>query len=564
MNILYETAVKYIKAKDYGSAFECIAALYHESVVKGARESGYKVVVGFRKTLKELLQKKQSVEVCYDLLRRSYDLTAVDVFDDFMIALEWNRPVEQRFWTVRREQLLPICEELQKLDEFEEDELFVSQPPRTGKTTTLMLFTIWRMVRFPEVPNLYCSYSDSVVKVFFKGVLEILEDPTTYRLKEIFPDFVVASVDSKDYLINIGRKRRYATLTCRSIDANLNGSCDVTNGFVIIDDIHSGINEAKNKDILMKKWGTVRSNLLSRAIGKSRTLWNGTRWSVVDCISMRLEMLENDPDCAFIRYKVFNVPAMNERDESNFDYMFNKGMTTEQYKAIRASYERTNDMAMWLAPYMGVPIEYNGALFEPDELRYYNGILPTDSEGEVLEPDRRFIVVDPAWGGGDYVAAVVVFQYGDDMFVPAVVYNNGDKSVTQPEIVNLAIKFDVQAIFIEATRVTMSYADEVDRRLREQGYRININGNVKNWAGQQGKQQRIFEAAPEIRSRFIFLDKAKWGKAYTNFMQCVFSFVWDGKNKHDDAPDVLAMTLVNAFRQRPKLHAVSASILDKF
>lgn len=564
MNILYETAAKYMKAGDYESAYECIVALYRDACGKGARESGYKAVVGFRKTLKDRVQKNANASVAYEVLRRSYDLTAPDYFDDFMIALEWNRPVEQRFWTVRREQLLPICEELQKLDEFEEDELFVSQPPRTGKSTTLMFFVIWRMLRFPETPNLYCSYSDSVVKVFFKGVLEILEDPITYRLKEIFPEFVVASVDSKDYLINIGRKRRYATLTCRSIDANLNGSCDVTNGFVIIDDIHSGINEAKNKDLLIKKWGTVRSNLLSRAVGKSRILWNGTRWSVVDCISMRLEMLENDPDCAFIRYKVFNVPALNEQGESNFDYMFHKGMTTEQYKAIRASFERTNDLAMWLAPYMGVPIEYQGAVFEPDELRYYNGVLPLDGNDEPIEPDRRFMVVDPAWGGGDYVAGVVVFQYGDEMFVPAVVYNNSDKSVTQPEIVTLAIQFDVQSIYIEATRVTMSYADEVDKRLRERGYRLNINGNVKNWSGQQGKAQRIYDKAPEIRERFIFLDKSKWGKAYSNFMQCVFSFVVDGKNKHDDAPDVLAMTLVNAFNQRPKLHAVSASLLDRF
>ncbi len=143
-------------------------------------------------------------------------------------------------------------------------------------------------------------------------------------------------------------------------------------------------------------------------------------------------------------------------------------------------------------------------------------------------------------------------------------YNNSDKSVTQPEIVELAIQFDVQAIYIEATRVTMSYADEVDKRLRERGYRLNINGNVKNWSGQQGKAQRIYDKAPEIRERFVFLDKSKWGKAYSNFMQCVFSFVVDGKNKHDDAPDVLAMTLVNAFNQRPKLHAVSASLLDRF
>ena len=136
--------------------------------------------------------------------------------------------------------------------------------------------------------------------------------------------------------------------------------------------------------------------------------------------------------------------------------------------------------------------------------------------------------------------------------------------MTQPEIVEKAKKWSVDAMFIESTRVTMSYADEVDKRLREAGYRVNINGNVKNWNGGVGKAQRIYDKAPEIRERFVFLDKAKWGKTYGQFMQNVFSFVVEGKNKHDDAPDVLAMTIVNALRTRAKLTVMSASVLDAY
>ena len=561
IEVAYETLVKLMKAKEYEDAYKVLENIYLGNL---GLKKAYEIVVGWRVGVKKLVEAKAAYsDLLVELLHKSYVMTGREKFDDFMTAIEWNREPEQRFWLVRREQLLPVCKELQDLVDGDTDELFLSMPPRVGKTTIVMFFLIWYMCRFPEKSNLYSSFTEKVVKTFFNGVLEVLNDDTTYRVRDVFPGLVVASTDSKDLTLNIGRRKRYANLTSRSVDGSLNGSCDAE-GILIADDLHSGIDEARSKDQLIKKWETVRANLLSRKKGDAKILWIGTRWSLIDCISNRIEMLESDRDCAFIRYKVFNVPALNEKGESNFDYMFHKGYTTADFKAIRASYEIKGDQALWLAPYMGTPIERDGAVFSPDELRYYNGELPMDADHSVLEPDRKYIVVDPAWGGGDFVAGVVVFQYGNDLFVPSVVYSNGDKGVTQPLIVHEVEKYGLTAMFCESTRVTMSYATEVDDRLKENGIRINVNGNVKNWNGQQGKQQRIYDKAPEIRERFVFLDKTKWNKVYTQFMQNVFSFVVEGKNKHDDAPDVLAMTLVNASRTTPKAMVISASRLDQF
>ena len=262
-------------------------------------------------------------------------------------------------------------------------------------------------------------------------------------------------------------------------------------------------------------------------------------------------MLETSPECAHIRYKVLNVPALNEDDESNFDYLFHKGFTTDDFKTIRASYEATGDSSLWLAPYMGTPIERDGAVFSPDELRYYNGELPPE------DPDRIFMAVDPAWGGGDYVSAPVIYQYGDDLFVHDVVYNNGDKYVTEPLVVAKAIDNNVAAMYIEATRVTSGYAEDVDRRLREHGYRLNMISTTKHWSSQNGKKQRIFDKAPEIRERFIFRDVRSRNKEYQQFMANLFSFTMEGKVKHDDAPDSLAMVLYNTATQMNKIQLMS-------
>ena len=62
-----------------------------------------------------------------------------------------------------------------------------------------------------------------------------------------------------------------------------------------------------------------------------------------------------------------------------------------------------------------------------------------------------------------------------------------------------------------------------------------------------GKEQRIFDKAPDIREHMIFLESGKRSKAYELFMQNVFSFSINGKNKNDDAPDSLAMAINMAF-----------------
>ena len=542
---LYNVMTQYLTTGHYREAYDCLVHIYEEDGAK-ARP----LVLKFRDVLKKAILDRYKPDQTYAVLHDTYVLTAQDSFDDFMIAVEWYRADEDKFWIVRREQLLPVCEALESLLSDDLDELFLSMPPRVGKTTIVMFFVLWVMNKNPDGSNLYASFSETTAKTFYNGILEVLGDPYTYDMESVFPKNSLKRTDAKDFLIDINRKKRYASLTARSIEGSLNGSTDC-DSLLVADDLHSGIDEARSKDLLMKKWETVRANFLSRKKGTAKILWIGTHWSLIDCISQRIEMLQTSPDCSHIRYRIFNVPALNENDESNFDYLFHKGFTTNDFKTIRASYESTGDMSLWLAPYMGTPIERDGAVFSPEDMRYYNGELPPE------EPDRVFMAVDPAWGGGDYVSAPVIYQYGDDLFVHDVVFNNGDKYVTEPMVVNKAIDNDVAAMYIEATRVTSGYAEDIDNRLRAQGKRVNLMATTKHWSSQNGKKQRIFDKAPEIRERMIFRDTRCRDKEYTQFMNQLFAFTMEGKNKHDDAPDSLAMVLYNVTTQMGKIQLMS-------
>lgn len=406
----------------------------------------------------------------------------------------------------------------------------------THNTTVILFFVLWIILRDSERSNLYCSYTDSVVDVFYKGLLEILNDPVTYLWRDVFPGSSIASTNAKDKLLNIDREKRYASFTGRSLYGTLNGACDCR-GYEIADDLISGIEEAMNKDRLASAWSKVENNYLPRGVGdKIKHLWIGTRWSLVDPTGLRVDLLTNEPVFKNVRWRMLNVPALNENDESNFDYAFGRGFTTEDYHQRRTSFERNNDMASWSAQYMGEPIERDGAVFSPDDLRFYNGVLP---EGD---PDRIFMAVDPAWGGGDFVAAPICVRFDDTIFVPDVVYNNGDKKVTQPEIVERAIRYNVAAIRIEATKMTAEYADGIDEELKSRAYRVNVEKSTKHYTG-NGKEQRIFDKAPDIRQHFVFLAPGMRSKEYEMFMNNVYAFSINGKNKHDDAPDSLAMAV---------------------
>lgn len=482
------------------------------------------------------LLKTTGKAAAFDLYNRTLLFDAKDDFDCFMRYIESSRPLEQQFWMPRRKHLLPVAQALQALENDELDELFLSCPPRIGKTSLVMFFLLWVQGRDSERSNLYTSYTDSVVGALYSGILEILTDKVTYKYFDVFPNSFVARTNAKDLLLDLDRKKRYASFTGRSLYGTLNGACDC-NGYLVADDLISGIEEAMNKDRLNAAWAKVDNNLLPRAKENAKVLWIGTRWSLADPQGKRIDLLENDSRYADRRWKILNTPALDAQDQSNFDYLYGVGFSTEYYQQRRASFERNNDMASWFAQYQGEPIERDGAVFSPEEMRYYNGVLPDGA------PDNIFMAVDPAWGGGDFVSAPVLVQYGDDLYMPDVVFDDSEKQITEPKVADAIRRNKVAAVKVEGTKMTASYGEDIDQLLRKAGYKVNMQINTSHFTG-TGKRNRIFNNAPEIRDHVVFLAEGHRSREYSQFMQNLFSFTVTGKAaKHDDAPDSLAMAV---------------------
>lgn len=495
----------------------------------------------------DMMQRSRAIEQkgkFYEIYKKTLRFDAVDRFDSFMLYLELDREAAKRFYQPRRKVLKRFVDALQALEDDKLDELHLSCPPRIGKTSLIIFFLLWVMGRDSERSNLYCSYSDTITAGFYNGAIEILSDPQTYHFAEIFPTSDLKGTNAKEEYFDLDRKKHYHSLTCRSLYGTLNGACDAS-GYIVADDLISGIEEALNKDRLKSAWDKVNNNLLTRGKEKTKIIFIGTRWSLADPIGVRREMLANDDKFKYLRTQIIDIPALDENEQSNFDYDYGVGFSTERYQAVRSSFERTNDLASWDAQYMQKPVERTGSLFEPDAMRYYSGVLPE------TEPDRIIMVVDPAYGAGDYVAAPVVYQYGSDCYVVDVVFSPENKKVTIPLICDMAIKHNVSAMQIEATKATKEFPNDVQQFLSDNGKRINLT--TKAASTQSTKQDRVFAQAPIIIDNFVFLSSGCRSRDYQKFMEQIFAFKVIGKNVHDDAPDAVAMAADMIFRQNQKV-----------
>jgi predicted phage terminase large subunit-like protein len=458
------------------------------------------------------------------LHKRSLLFDAPIDFDAYLQYVEFDREPSKRFYLPRRRIIKPIVDSLQQIEDDELDLLAISLPPGTGKTTLGIFFLSWQMGKYPDMPNLASAHSDKLTRSFYDGVLNIITDPE-YLWKDVFPGVQIAGTNSKDETIDLGKPKRFKTLTCRSIDGSLTGATR-SERILYADDLVSGIEEALSKDRLDNLWDKYTNDLKSRKKLGCKEIHIATRWSVHDPIGRLERQYEGNP-----RAKFFALPALNENDESNFDYDYGVGFDTKYFLDMRASL----DDVSWKCLFQNEPIEREGLLFPEEELLYYNGVLPDG------EPDRKVSVCDIAWGGGDSLSMPICYVYGEDAYVVDVVFNNGDKEVTRPIVVGKLKQHLPHQTRFEANNGGDEYADKVDEMLRKEGIKLNISHRKS--PSTASKLSRIIQAAPDIK-KLYFLDKKHRSKEYSKFMKELTSFMQTGKNKHDDAADSLAMLTV--------------------
>lgn len=487
------------------------------------------------------------------------------LFESFILYMEKNRTPSRKFYEPRRKTLKVVVQDLQDLEDGRIKFYGLSMPSRVGKSTVCIFFLAWIALKRPNSHSAMGGHSGILAKGFYKELMNLI-NTEEYTFKEIFeyvhPNHIVLADKSADeYTITLDRADRFATITCRGIDGTWTGAIDVSaDGYLYVDDLVRDRQHSLSPRRMEETFQEYLNKMVDRKNDGARELMVGTLWNVLDPLERIRKQFEGEDD-----YRFRKIPALDENDESNFDYEIN-GFSTEYYRKMR---DRL-DKAEWEAKFMQRPFVREGLLFPTDELRRFNGILP---DGDF----RRVGVTDVAWGGGDSLSMPIGAEYENgDVYIYDWVFNKGAKEVTIPLVVGRIIGNEIRQTRFEGNTGGDMYCQYVDEKLQELDYKCSCTS--RKAPNRMEKLSKIIAYSGDIKRKFVFLtnkkptpeqrdEDAKLGvkryymsKEYENAMDELTMFVSIGDNDHDDAAD--GLTQLEMFLENPDIGGAIIEAVD--
>lgn len=524
-------------------------------------------------TIWDLEKYAQDHNTPYDLIDKYYELLKLESyynFESFMYYMERKRNWSKRFYYPRRNTLKVVVNDLEDLENRKIKFYGLSMPSRVGKSTICIFFLAWVAMRRPNSHSAMGGHSGILAKGFYKELMNLFSTEE-YTFDELFffwnPEYanksLVTDKSADEFTITLGDPDRFATVTCRGIDGTWTGAVDVSkDGYLYVDDLVRDREHSLSPTRMENTYQEYLNKMVDRKNDGARELMVGTLWNVLDPLERLRKSYDGNPDYRFRR-----IPALNENDESNFDYEIN-GFSTAYYRDMREKL----DKAEWEAKFMQRPFVREGLLFPTDELRYFNGILP---DGDF----RRIGVVDVAWGGGDSLSMPIGAEYDNgDVYIYDWVFNKGAKEVTLPLVVGRIIGNGIRQTRFEGNTGGELYCQYVDERLQDQKYKCSCTS--RKAPNKVEKLSKIIAYSGDIKRKFIFLESKKVTQEqlqkdaelgivryrrsdeYQAAMDELTMFVSIGENKHDDAAD--GLTQLEMFIENPNNLATATATANPF
>lgn len=488
------------------------------------------------------------------ILLSAYDTRArLGDFRAYCIALEWNRPIEKQFFLPRKRILEQhgLIQAMQDMADDKLDFLFISLPPRIGKSTLGIFFLTFMAGRFPERSILGNGHSNSLTQAFYNEIINIITSDE-YRFQEIFPKCRIVNKSSEYSYLDLNTPKRFHTIMFRSIDGGTTGLAEASN-VLYCDDLIKDVEQANNPDRLEKIFYTYTSTIQDRKVQRKckdgvyrpcPEIHIATRWSTGDVIGRLIDIYG---EIASDRIRIINIPCYDANGDSNFKYDYGKGFDKEYYHQLQLS----EDPVIFGAKYLGEPIERDGLVFTEETLSYYNE-LPGG------EPDRIIAYADVSHGGDDYFSLPVGYVYGNEVYIEDIWFENkfGGDDYSRPRVCDIVIRNKTQRLGIEKNNGGDFFCTLIEQDLRKKDYRCNVT--THNAPTNKSKRDRILACQNEIKGiatednsyRLYFKSREarKNNPQYCAAMHQLFKWNQNAnmQNKqHDDFPDSLAGMITN-------------------
>lgn len=512
------------KTKKSRNDFALYNALYNLCVEEAETETKYRYTTQLKALCTEGVKANVGIS---DKLRQLFRETLLleaqfQRFDSYMQYIELDREPTKRFWLPRRKQLLPVAEAIQELIDDKLDILSISLPPGTGKSTLEVFLHSMIVGAFPDNPSLASGHSGILTNSIYEGVLGIINDREEYLWHDVYPDVKNVITNAKEQTIDINKKHRFSTLTCRAIGASLTGATRCEK-FLTADDLVSGIEEALSLERLNKLWTAYTNDLKSRKKLGCKELHLATRWSVHDPIGRLANMYADNSRARFLV-----IPAVDENGESNFNYKYGVGFDRAYFEDMQINL----DDASYKALFMNDPIEREGLLYDADELRRYFS-LPDE------EPDAIIAVCDTKDKGTDYCVLPVGYVYGENYYIDDVVCDNSLPETVNGKIIAVLLNNGVKMARFESNSAGGVVAENIQKAIKDRHGITKIETKFTT----TNKETRIIVNSAWVKEHCLFKDKSlyKPNSDYGKMMSLLCGYTFAGKNKNDDVPDAMAL-----------------------
>jgi predicted phage terminase large subunit-like protein len=399
-----------------------------------------------------------------------------------------------------------------------------SMSPRAGKSYILSLCSAWALGKYPKESILRSSSSQKLYRKFSRSVRYFI---TTIEFQKVFPGIKLSSDNS-----DVDGWSLEDSLQGSYFGSGVDGSIIGWGASLIAltDDLYKSHNDALSEAINERTLEFMESAFDSRKEKNCNQFDIGTRWTVRDY--MGLKMQEGYYDI------VIRIPALDKEGKSFCEDV----IPTEKYIEKRDKLIRGGQDHIWHAEYMQEPIEVKGLLFPASKLNRFK--LKDLNKDNIIS---KISFIDTADLGDDYyvqgLGYIVEWREKLQVFIPKVIFTQDPFKITQPRTIELTNSERLENLYIETNKEGSLYLNNITKACPN----TQIIGVLAK--SSMSKQARIFAQSDYIIENFHFLVDEDQNDEYKAFFSNLTTYLKEGKNKHDDAPDDMA-GLAKAVRLR--------------
>lgn len=435
----------------------------------------------------------------------------------------------KRFVVGRHHRL--ICDKLNDVIQGKTRRLIINIAPRYGKTEVAVKnFIAMGLGINPAARFIHLSYSGNLAVDNSVAIKDIINSEP-YR--QVFQTRIKYGSDTKAKWETAQGGGVYATSTLGQITGFGAGAVDVIgepykfSGAIVIDDPikpEDALSDVEREKVNRRFETTIRNRVNSRS-------------TPIIIIMQRLH--ENDL-CGYLQsiepgeWEVLSIPCLDTDAEGNERALWEfKHNVAELHKIEQAN------SYVFETQYMQDPKPIEGLMY---------GTLRTYSELP-KEKGLRKNYTDTADTGADFLCSICYYETKTAMYITDVLYTDKSMEYTEPKTAEMLVLNETQRVKIEANNGGRGFARNVEKNVRQYEGKVARRMTFRTFTQTANKQVRIFTRSAEVQNLIYFPEG--WELKWAQFANAVKSHRKEGKNLHDDAPDVLT-GMCEDFRKAPE------------